>query len=147
MKRTGQFTIYKAKGAAQFSLIAPKFNDKGFFDKEGAVLVQAAPGDGNKDNPSWDWNKKITFAISPTDIASLLDQTKEAPRIFHEHQSTPKTFELIPGKGNFEGTFMLQIAAGKGTERNVITVPLTNGEYQVIMRLLVAALPTLIGWE
>ena len=144
--RSGNYPIYKSAGAAQFSLMPPRGNEKGYLDREGAILLECAPGDGNKDDPKWDWSKKISFAIGLPDIAILLDQTKEQIRVVHDNKGVLKTLELKPGTGNFEGTFMLYLTEGPKESRKEVRVPLSNGEYQLLMRLLVAAAPLLINW-
>ena len=144
--RSGNYPIYKSAGAAQFSLMPPRPNEKGYLDREGAVLLEAAPGDGNKDDPKWDWSKKISFAIGLPDIAILLDQTKPAPRIVHDNKGTLKTLELKPGVGQWEGTFTMYLTEGAKDNRKEVRVPLSNGEFQVLVRLLVAAAPLLINW-
>lgn len=145
--RSGTYPIYKSKGAAQFSLMAPQFNDKGFVAREGAVFLEAAPGDGNKDNPVWDWKQKITFAIGLPDIAIMLDQTKEKIRLVHDNKGVMKALEFQPGQGNFEGTFMMNISENAPSGRKSITVPITNGEYNLLIRLLASAAPLLINWS
>mgnify|MGYP001561183064 CR=1 FL=1 len=144
--RSGNYPIYKSIGAAQFSLMPPKPNDKGFLERNGAILLEVAPGDGNKNDPKWDWSKKIKFAIGLPDIAILLDQTKEQIRVVHDNKGVLKTLEILPGKDKFEGTFQLILTEGSQENRKKIMVPLSNGEYQVLMRLLVSAAPLLINW-
>lgn len=142
---SGIFKIYKNSGAAQFSIKDPTFNEQGYLSREGAVLIQVGKGAGkDKDgNIKIDWDNKIIFAINMADIAKLLDTSDpKAGRLFHEHNGTNKTLELVPGTGQYEGTWKLQVYADKQS----IMVPLTNGEYNLIMRLLVAAAPRLIGW-
>jgi len=142
--KSGTYPVYKSLGAAQFSLMPPKGNDKGYLEREGAILLEVAPGDGNKDNPQWDWSKdkKITFAIGLPDIAIILDQTKESPRIVHDNKGVLKTLEFKAGTGKYEGTYMMCLSEGQ----KKVTVPFSNGEYQILIRLLVAAAPTLIHW-
>lgn len=144
--RSGNYPIYKSAGAAQFSLMPPKFDNKGFLIREGAVLLEAAPGDGNKDDPKWDWEKKIKFAIGLPDIAILLDQVKEQIRIVHDNKGVLKTLELKPGAGQWEGTFTMYLTEGPKDNRKEVRVPISNGEYQLLMRLLGSAAPLLIGW-
>jgi hypothetical protein len=142
----GQFKIYKKSGAAQFSLLDPQVNDKGFLSKEGAVLVELAKGAGTDSdgNIIVDWSKKISFAINMADICNLIDETKTSQKLVHNYKGSTKTLEFIPGKDKYEGTFMLSASEGE----NRATVPLTNGEYNMIMRLLVGvAAPRIIGWQ
>lgn len=144
---SGTYQIYKSKGAAQFSLMVPKFNEKGFVTREGAIFLEAAPGNGNKDNPVWDWEQKVTFAIGLPDIAIMLDQTKDAPRLVHDNQGTVKTLEFKPGTGNFEGTYLMSLSEGAKDGRRQVTVPLSNGEYNLLLRLFSGAAPLLINWS
>jgi len=146
--KRGVMKFYKSVGAAQFTLLPAQFNEKGFLEREGALLLQVAKGNGDKNNPIWDWQKKISFAIAFQDIANLLDAVNpKARRIFHEHEKTPKTLEIQEGDGNFAGTYKLTVAQGSGSERSQIMVPLTNGEHAALMRVLVAILPKLVGFD
>lgn len=147
MPRSGSFHIYKSLGAAQFTLIPPSFGSKGFLDKDGAVLLEVAPGDGNKDDPKWDWAQKINFALGLPDIALLLDTTKSSPRLVHDNKGVLKTLELKAGEGKYEGTYMLTLSEGSKDGRRAVSVPFSNGEYNLLIRLLVAAAPTLIAWD
>jgi hypothetical protein len=140
--------FYKSLGAAQFTLLPVKRNDKEFVEREGGILVEVAPGDGKRDNPNWDWDRKISFAISFNDICNLLDQDPAKHRIFHKHKDSPKTLHFQPATDErYAGTFMLQLAMGSGSNRQAVSVPITNGEHGAIMRMLVAALPKLVAWE
>lgn len=146
--KRGVMKFYKSAGAAQFTLLPAKFNEKGFLDREGAVLLQVAKGNGDKNNPTYDWTKKITFAIAFQDIANMLDVVNpKARRIYHEHDNTSKTLEIQEGEGNFAGTYKLMVAQGAGADRIQVMVPLTNGEHAALMRVLVAVLPTLVGFD
>ncbi len=68
-------------------------------------------------------------------------------RIYHEHQSTPKVLQFVPGTGKYEGTYMLNLQSGKGDGVQRISVPLNDGEYALLMTMLVrVAAPILVGW-
>ena len=150
MSRSGQLKIYKNSGAAQFSLIECRRDDRGFITKEGAVLVEVAKCNGKDSdgNIQANWGDKISFAINTADICNLMDEYNErAHRLFHNYRGTVKSLEFRPGQGKYEGTYMLQVNEG-GKDGKTITVPLTNGEYNMVMRLLIGcAAPKLIGWE
>ena len=148
MARYGVMKFYKSAGAAQFTLLPVQRNEKGYVEREGAILVEVAKGDGNRDNPTWDWDKKISFAISFADICNLLDDDSTKHRIFHKHKDSPKTLQFVPATDpRWAGTYMLQLSAGSKDSRSSIGVPISGGEYGAIMRCLVAAMPKLIGWE
>lgn len=147
-KKSGSFRVYKSLGAAQFRVLPPRYNAAGYIDKNGAILVEVAPGNKDRNNPQWDWDKKISFAISIEDLTFLFDGVNpKARRLFHDHNNTPKTLEFVPGTGDYEGTYMLNVSSGKGDSRQTVMVPFTNGEYNVTMGLLSRTAPLLIGWD
>jgi len=149
--RSGVLKIYKKSGAAQFSLIPVKRDEqKGYVTKEGAILVEAAPCNGTDANGNINalWKEKIKFAISIADVAQLMDRTKEKVRLYHKFNGASKSLEFQQGQGNWAGTYMMQIQEGSGDSTKKVSVPLSNGEYELIMRLLIgAAAPKLIGWD
>lgn len=69
-----QLGFYRQKSALQIQFVPPKqeqdsqtkFNS---FSRFGSIILQAANGENNKYN----WNEKITFAISIADIPAILD--------------------------------------------------------------------------
>jgi hypothetical protein len=140
----GSLNIYKSYGAAQFRVLPPRFNDRGHLQKAGAILIEAAPGDGNKKNPTWDWNKKITFSLSPGDIMSIMGSPDNVD-IFHSHNDTPKKLRVEVSTGNYGG-YMLNLSTGKGDSRSSVGVPLTDGEWAGLLRMCVSQLNKLTGW-
>ena len=140
--RKGQLKFYKAGGAAQFRLIPPRVNEEGYLKKEGAVLLEAAPGTGRGRDLSWDWSKKITFAISTADIMQMFNG--ENVDIFHQSEETPKKLMVVPGKDS--GWFMT-LAEGKGSDRHSVSVALTEGEWKVLRATLLNMASYLCGWE
>lgn len=141
--KPGILKFYKGKGAAAFSLIPPHYDQNGYCIKHGAVLLEAAPGVGEQ---QWDWEQKISFAISVADIAAMVDNDPKRRRIFHKHQDNPKTLEFKPGEGNFAGTYMMTLSEGKGASHRSVSVPFFGGEYTVLMRLFLSTCHQLIGW-
>ena len=147
MNKSGVLKIYKNTGAAQFSLISCRYDERGFVIKEGAVLVEVANCNGKdkSGNILADWTNKLNLAINITDICNLMDEYDvRKHKIYHKFKGVTKSLQFVPGQGKYEGTYMLQVQV----EDNRVTVPLTNGEYNMIMRLLIGvAAPKLIGWE
>ena len=141
--RNGMLKFYKkGQGAAQLRLIPPRLTEKGFLDKEGAVLIETAPGVGKGNSASWDWSQKVTFAISISDIMQIFD-TDEVD-IFHKNKGTNK--KLNVKKGQNSGWFLtLSEQRDGGWQRN--NVPLTDGEWRVVKHALLSIVPYLAGWE
>lgn len=149
LKYSGTFPIYKKKAAAQLSIIRPRVDDSGKLLKEGSVLLEVAPAQGEK---SYDWSKKISFAISRSDIVLLMDNPSSPQRIFHVPPSDPnksKSLEFVPGEGRYTGTYMMKISqSDKSSDVNMYyTVPVSAGEYYCIQSLLMGSLRYLIGWQ
>jgi hypothetical protein len=142
MSRKGTLKFYKKGGAAQLRLIPPRLNEKGFLEKEGAVLLEAAPGTGTGRDLSWDWSKKITFAISFTDITNIFNG--DTVDIFHQSEDTPKKLRVNPGQ---ESGYFLSLGEGKGDNRREVKVSLTDGEWRVLRQTLMSMAPYLVGWE
>jgi hypothetical protein len=150
MERSGVLKIYKSTGAAQFSLIPCRRDDRGFVSKEGAVLVEVAKCSGKSadGNIIADWGNKINFAINIADLCNLMDSNPKNSRLFHNFKGTSKSLEFQPGEGKYQGTWKLQVGSGSGSDRQQVMVPLSDGEYQMIMRLLIGvAAPKLLGWD
>lgn len=149
--RSGIFKIYKGIGAAQFSIIPPRRGEKGFIEKDGAVLVEVAPcqGKDSRGNINALWDQKIKFAISIADMCNLMDTANpKAGRLYHNFNGTSKVLEFVPGEGSYAGTWKLQVQQGKGDALQRVMVPLSDGEYNMIMRLLIGiAAPKIIGWD
>lgn len=142
MARKGTLKFYKKGGAAQLRLIPPRLNEKGFLEKEGAVLIEAAPGTGSGRDLSWDWDKKITFAISFTDITNIFNA--DTVDIFHQSDDMPKKLQVNPGA---ESGYFLTLSQGKGEARRSVKVSLTDGEWVVLRQTLMNMVPFIVGWE
>jgi len=148
-KYPGTFTIYKKLGAAQFTLLNPKVNNDNYrIEKNGAVLLEAAPGAGDK---KYEWSGKISFAIGLSDMCNIFDHPDEPPKLIHSMPGSNlvKTLEFKPGEGKYAGTYMMKLGeTNKETNQSkLITVPIAGGEYTILLRLLMAAAPLMIGWQ
>lgn len=147
-KYPGTFSIYKKSGAAQFTFMEPRFNEMGRIEKPGAILLEAAEGQGEK---SYSWKNKISFAFGMSDLCQVFDNPDKPPRLVHSTPNSPvmKNLEFVPGEGKYTGTYMMKIGE-KSNESNTyknVTVPLTSGEYTVLLRLFMSTAPTMIGWK
>ena len=145
--KSGSLEIYKGKSAVKFSLIPPTRGEKGWIDRYGAILIEAASAKGKRDDglPDIDWSKKITFALQPNDISLLLDPS--VTKIVHEKDQKIKTLSFIPGTEKYEGTMGLQLTEVNGELSNRVFVGMSAGEYASFSILLKAALPILVGWN
>lgn len=145
--KPGIYPVYKKSAAAQFALILPTFNEKGWIERPGAVLVEAAPATGNTngDNPEYAWNQKITFSIGVGDLNFLFQDPAKA--LIHQWKGSTKSLRFQPGEGKYEGTWMMYLSEkdDQGVEKKT-AVSLTSGEMFSLQLLLKAALPRMLGW-
>lgn len=147
-KFPGTFSIYKKAGAAQFTLLNTRISEAGRIEKNGAVLLEVAEGSGEK---SYNWNDKITFALGMSDLCQIFDNPDKPPRLVHSSPASKaiKSLEFTPGEGKYVGTYMMKIGQKDPTSNSYqnVTVPIGSGEYTVLLRLLMAAAPKMIGWN
>jgi hypothetical protein len=150
--KCGSFDIFHGKGVVKLTVLPATRNQAGFVVKEGCVLVEAAPTTGNKTQdglPEYDWqqSKKITFAINSMDISRLIDPTVDSDvRLTHQDQAKPPTFDksfaIKPPSGGYN-TYNIYVEDKiKGAK---VFVPMTPGQYVQFQRLLLNALPIIIG--
>ena len=145
----GTFTVYKKLGAAQFTLLPPRVNEENCrINKNGAVLLEAAPGAGDK---KYNWSSKISFALGMSDLCNMFDNPDQPQKLIHSMPGSNlvKTLEFKPGEGRYSGTYVMRLGeVDKNTkESKFVQVPLAGGEYTVLLRLLMSAAPLMIGWQ
>jgi hypothetical protein len=144
----GTHAVYKKNAAAQFTIINPRIDENGRIEKNGAVLLEASASIGDK---SYDWKNKISFAIGMNDISIWFNNQYKPNKLIHKtpNSSLMKSLEVVPGEGRYEGTFQLKLSEKNSktdTFRSVF-IPMSAGEYTVLLRLLMHAAPLLIGWD
>ena len=84
-------------------------------------------------------------------LCQIFENPDNPPRLVHSSPNSKaiKTLEFTPGEGKYTGTYMMKIGE-KSNESNTyknVTVPLTSGEYTVLLRLFMSTAPTMIGWK
>lgn len=149
----GQYRVYKrGVSAAQFSLIPPRIikTASGYkkIEQDGAVLIEVAKAIKGKD--TFEWPGKISFALGMNDLVQIFSDAHGTIKLFHESPNgNSKKMTLQPGEGKFAGTFRmtLQEFSKDKSINNTIMVPLSAGEHEVMLRLLIAVMPKIIGWD
>lgn len=147
-KYPGTMPIYKKSGAAQFTLMEPKYDDNGRITKNGGILLEVAGSKGDNDK-SYDWSSKISFAFGTGDLCQVFENPDAPSKLIHSSPNgSVKSLEFQPGTGKYAGTYMMQVGekAASGDFRKV-SVPLSSGEYTVLLRLFMSAAPLIIGWR
>ena len=151
MQRPVKYSIYKGmggkNGAIQFSLIpfdGTRERD-GKASPEGAILIEGAPTSGKN---TYDWSKKVSFALSPDDIGKFISMIKTGGEIFHVYNEKNKKLNLRVGNDDKEGnpTWMFSLNEGAGETTKNIVLPISVHEMVVLRNLLEAAIPAILGW-
>ena len=144
----GTMPIYKKSGAAQFTLMEPKYDENGRITKNGGILLEVA-GSRDGGDKSYDWANKISWAFGTTDICQLFENPDAPQKLIHSSPNgSTKSLEFQPGTGKYAGTYMMNVGEknSNGDFRKV-NVPLSSGEYTVLLRLFMSAAPLIIGWR
>ena len=135
-------------GAAQFNLIPfdPHRERDGKASPEGAVLIEAAPTSGKN---TYDWSKKISFALSPDDIGKFLTMIKTSGEILHIYNSKTKKLGLKVGDEDKDGnpTWMLSLWEGAEDAPKNVILPIAAYEMVVLRNLFESAIPAVLGWS
>jgi hypothetical protein len=147
-KKTGTFAVFKKSAAAKISLIPPTYNERGWIDREGSVMIEAAASTGKEDpngNVIYNWGEKHSVSLGMNDLCLLFDNFSKS--LVHDYKGKLKTITFVPGSEKYPGTYMLNLTekSQESGDRKV-TIPISAGETQALTMLLRHALPRMIGW-
>ncbi|KAL5213416.1 hypothetical protein ABZP36_024263 [Zizania latifolia] len=155
-RKFASYTVFKGKAALSMHPILPNFSklESGGsrVNKNGSVMLTFFPAVGQR---KYDYSKKLLFALSPTEVGSLISLgPAESCEFFHDpsmkssHEGQVKKSLSITPVGNDSGYF-LNIAVlnnvQKTTER--LSLPITKAEFAVMRTALSFALPHILGWD
>lgn len=171
-----QWAVYKGTGgrhgAIQFNKQGPHY----FKDKEKDFTGAKALGDNGRPTEGWkaregcifmditstkegqknvyDWERKITIALSLTDMGKILKTlvTGEECKILHdpgaktEQAGIKKKFLTVTSpQGTMAGVIVSVTETAAGDKRTH-NVPMTGDEVLVLRALLQSAIPSSLGW-
>lgn len=145
---SASFDIFKGQAAAKFSLLPPRFNEKGWVDKTGGVLIEAAKVCGTDgQNKLYDWKEnKLVLSLGVPDICYLLENP-ETQKIVHEYNGKTKSVSFKESTDDrFPGSWMMSIREKDAEGTKQVSVPLTGGEFAAFGLLIKAALPKILNW-
>ncbi|KAK3128381.1 hypothetical protein QOZ80_6BG0460790 [Eleusine coracana subsp. coracana] len=150
------YSIYKGKAALSFDPRPPQFVllDSGAYKvaKEGCVLLQFAPAVATR---QYDWSRKQVFSLSVWEIGTLLTLgPTDSCEFFHdpfkgrsEEGKVRKVLKVEPtpdGNGRF---FNLSVQNRLLNIDESIYIPISKGEFAVIVSTLNYIIPHLMGWS
>jgi len=149
------FKVYKGKAALSMRPIRPTWKrlpDGGAsIDRTGTMLLEFAPV-GSVER-QYDWSKKQTFAMSASEIGTVVAAPNTKNEFFHDpgkgrtvEGMVHKVLRVEPtpdGKGYFFSVNVTDKANGNSN----ISIPLSIGEFFVFKTLCEYALPRLMGFD
>ncbi|GMH37005.1 hypothetical protein BSKO_04878 [Bryopsis sp. KO-2023] len=145
--------IFKRSGAINMNLIMPTWKTvtggTRVRSRQGGLLIEFARGTGER---TYDWENKKTFAMSPVELATLLDEPTKPHEFIHDPNinassrgSIIKVFQCtMAERGLF---FKLRVKERDSTEEWSISIPVSNGEYKLFQIISAYTLPYLMGFD
>lgn len=162
--RTPTMDFYLPSGGQiQLSVAGPRYRgverddptDPGMAwpEKLGAVFVEAAPPDKEKDG-FLDWrNKKITFAMSDKDIGQVIayfrgeDERLSVVHAPENDRSQSKTLSVRRGMFKEKPQWEMRLVEKRGTDEIAVKVFLTTADVTRLCLFLESALPYIFGFN
>uniref|UniRef100_A0A0D3F0Y8 WHY domain class transcription factor n=1 Tax=Oryza barthii TaxID=65489 RepID=A0A0D3F0Y8_9ORYZ len=155
-RKFASYTVFKGKAALSMQPILPSFSklESGGsrVNKNGSVMLTFFPAVGQR---KYDYSKKQLFALSPTEVGSLISLgPAESCEFFHDpsmkssHEGQVKKSLSVTPLGNDSGYFLNITVLNnlqKTTER--LSLPISKAEFTVMRTALSFALPHILGWD
>ncbi|GAA0138686.1 DNA metabolism protein [Lithospermum erythrorhizon] len=150
------YTIYKGKAVLSAEPVLPKFYklDSGHVkvDRQGVILLTFCPAIGER---KYDWEKKKFFALSPTEVGSLISLGAGGScEFFHDpsmkSSAAGQVRKSLSIKPHADGTgYMVSLNVVDNIEKTSdrFVVPVTAAEFATLRVAASFALPHLLGWD
>ncbi|XP_021775303.1 single-stranded DNA-bindig protein WHY2, mitochondrial-like [Chenopodium quinoa] len=149
------YYVYKGKAAFSAEPIPPKFCkvDSGIrVKRQGFIMMSFSPSVGER---KYDWQRKQMFALSPTEVGSLIALGPNGScDFFHDPAmqtsnagQVRKSLSIKPSPDG-TGYFMSLSVTNNITKTNErFSVPVTSAEFAVMRTSFSFALPHIMGWD
>ncbi|XP_058194822.1 single-stranded DNA-binding protein WHY1, chloroplastic [Rhododendron vialii] len=149
-------SIYKGKAVLNLEPRGPEFIslESGAFriGKEGSVFLQFAPASSTR---SYDWDKKQVFSLSVTEIGTLISLgAEDVCEFFHDpligksdEGKVRKVLKVEPLSDGSGHLFYLSVLNKLIDMEESIFIPVSRGEYAVLVSVFNFILPYLVGWN
>ena len=153
------YVIYKGKGAASIKAIPPSFSQlqgsqSRIVDKQGGLLFELALATSPRE---YDWQKKGTFLLDPTECAELISMdSKVGCEFYHDpnlndHSRSGQISKRMQWKPSQDskGMFLsLQITDKQEKSGNLaFSVPVTWAELEVLRSVCRYSIPHFLGFH
>ncbi|KAL2345845.1 hypothetical protein Fmac_007130 [Flemingia macrophylla] len=148
------YTVYKGKAAFSLSPCLPTFTklDSGtvVVDRRGSMMMVFMHSIGER---KYDWEKRQRFALSATEVGSLITMgPQDSCEFFHDpsmlSSNAGQVRKSLSIKPNNNGYFVsLTIVNNLLKTKDQFSVPITAAEFAVMKTACSFALPHIMGWD
>lgn len=150
-----QYSVYKGKAALSAQPVPPKFAKakSGIaVRRQGIIMLTFSPAVGER---KYDWDRKQIFALSPTEVGSLISlgpngscEFLHDPAMKSSNAGQVRKSFSIKSHADGSGYFFSLTVANNVTKTNErFTVPVTSAEFAVMRTSFSFALPHIMGWD
>lgn len=159
-KREGRvfapYSVFKGKAALSAEPRLPTFNrlDSGGvkLNRRGVIMLTFWPSVGER---KYDWEKRQLFALSATEVGSLISMgTRDSSEFFHDpsmlSSNAGQVRKSLSIKPNADGSgyfISLSVVNNNLKTNDRFTVPVTTAEFAVMRTAFSFALPHIMGWD
>ncbi|XP_058738704.1 single-stranded DNA-binding protein WHY2, mitochondrial [Vicia villosa] len=148
------YSVYKGKAAFSLTPCLPTFTklDSGALvvDRRGSIMMSFVPAVGER---KYDWEKKQIFALSATEVGSLIAiGPQESCEFFHDpsmkSSNAGQVRKSLSIKPHSSGYFVsLTVVNSVLNTKDNFSVPVTTAEFSVMRTACSFALPHIMGWD
>ncbi|XP_058097555.1 single-stranded DNA-binding protein WHY2, mitochondrial isoform X1 [Magnolia sinica] len=156
VRTSADYSIFKGKAALVLEPLLPKFKEitSGLFrvDKRGSVMLKFMPAIGQR---KYDWEKRQVFALSATELGSLMSLGPgDSCEFFHDPSKNTslegqvrKTLSVAPMSDDGGYFFSLSVAQSNLKTNERLSVPVSKAEFAVMRTSFAYILPHIMGWD
>ncbi|KAK4273601.1 hypothetical protein QN277_021973 [Acacia crassicarpa] len=150
------YSVFKGKAALSLSPRLPTFTKLAsgavVIDRRGTMMMTFVPALGER---KYDWEKKQRFALSATEVGSLISMGSTGScEFFHDPAmlssnagQVRKSLSIKP-HADSSGYFMsLSVVNNILKTKEYLSVPVTTAEFAVMKTACSFALPHIMGWD
>ncbi|OVA05795.1 Plant transcription factor [Macleaya cordata] len=150
------YTLFKGKAALSMSPVLPKFSKINAgnmrVEKKGSVLLTFFPAIGER---KYDWQKKQVFALSATELGSLISLgPADSAEFFHDPSmktsnagQVRKSLSVKPLSDDGGYYFSLNVVNAMLKTNERFYVPVSKAEFAVMRTSFSFILPHIMGWD
>ncbi|MBA0797148.1 hypothetical protein Gohar_007870, partial [Gossypium harknessii] len=142
------YTIYKGKASLSVSPVLPTFvkidSDIGGLkvNRCGSMMLTFCPAIGER---KYDWEQRQKFALSPTEVGSLISMgAHDASEFYHDPSMKSRVFHV---SFNFLCNFFAAVTNNILKSNEHFNIPVTTAEFAVLKTACSFALPHIMGWD